>query len=218
MRLFKIPRLKLPLGSSRKAAFAPCAWLQSVGGITFLLLVACAGLLLIAGAPIAMHGQEERSITVRFLDPQSGKPIRKMWVDVPQYSGKPAKGPMTAEYVVSDLNLRTDQNGEILVALHDPLPAFIAPHSFDLWYSGFLIPVGEALKSGVVLNYSNKGAPRGYWVDRNGRPVMKSGTLLDHANGSGKMPPRVNPAPKPGEIVFVERRLTRWDRMRMEIP
>jgi hypothetical protein len=192
--------------------------LRAAIGLAVTLQLACSGVLPATAAPTAAGHEEERSIVVRFVDPRSGKPIRNMWVGVTQFKSDVPKGPIPAEYVLSTLSAKTDQNGAVFVTLHDPAPAFIAVHSFDLWYSGFLISVSEVLKSGVVLNFSNKGAPRGCWTDSKGRPVMESGMLLNHADSKDKGPPRVNPAPKPGEIVYVERRLTRWDRMRMELP
>jgi hypothetical protein len=131
----------------------------------------------------------QSQVKVRFLDPRSGKPLSKMWVTLTQYKGKPAAGPITADYVVSNTIAQTDQNGEISVTLHDPLPAFIQTQSFDLWNSGPLMTTREVLESGVVLNFSDKGV-------------------------------RSKPAPTaiPGVIIFVERRRTRWDRIRLEIP
>lgn len=157
----------------------------------------------------------DRQITVRFLDPKSAKPIRKMWVGVTQYKGDPPKGPIPAEYRVSYLNSKTDQNGEIVVALHDPLPTFVSVIA-DLWYNGSLISVGEVLKSGVVLDYSGKGAPHGRWVGDKGHRSMESGSLLNHRDK--KSAATSKPVPEPGVIVFVEKRLTLWDNLRQEIP
>ena len=138
-----------------------------------------------------------------------------MWVAVTQYMGKPPKGPMPAEYRVSFLSAKTDQNGEVIVGLHDPLPMFISVDA-DLWYSGPLIPVDEVLKCGAVLDYSGKGAPQAYWVDNQGHRSMKSGGLLNH--NDKKSTATSKPVPEPGVIVFVEKRLTVWDKMRQEIP
>jgi hypothetical protein len=166
-------------------------------------------------SPMNLLG-EQRRVTARFLDPRSGKPIRKMWVWVTLYKGNPPKGPIPAEYVVSRQNVRTDVNGEVVAVLHDPLPTFISIHSFDLSYGGSLISVDEVLKSGVVLDYSDKSPPEGYWVDKEGRRSMKSGRTAKH-NGS-KAATITKPVPQPGVIVFIERRLTRSDRVRQELP
>ena len=165
--------------------------------------------------PLHIFGAQKQ-ITVRFLDPKSGKPIRGMWVSVSQYKGDLPKGPIPAEYVVSTLNVQTDQNGEVAATLGDPLPAYIGVHSFDLWHSGPLIQVDEVLKSGAVLDYSGKGAPQDYWVDNQGHRSMESGSLLNHSDK--KSAATCKPVPEPGVIVFVEKKLTAWDKMRQEIP
>lgn len=61
----------------------------------------------------------QRKITVRFLDPKSGKPIRKMWVGVTQYKGRPPKGPIPADYRLAFTSAKTDRNGEVAVRLHN---------------------------------------------------------------------------------------------------
>jgi hypothetical protein len=128
--------------------------------------------------PSELFSSAQQEIKVRFLDPRSGKPLRKMWVSVIQYKNNPPKGPVSAEYVVSTQSVRTDRNGEVTAILHDPLPTYISIHSFDLWYSGSLIPVEDVLKSGVVLDYSRDGAPHGYWAGEQEHASMRSGSLL----------------------------------------
>lgn len=139
-----------------------------------------------------------------------------MWVTVSQYKGNPPKGPIPAGYLVSTVSVQTDRNGEVLAILHDPLPTYISIHSFDLSHSGLLIQVDEVLKSGAVLDYSGKGAPRGYWIDNQGHRSMESGSLLNHSDKVSGATPK--PVPEPGVIVFVEKKLTAWDKMRQELP
>lgn len=156
----------------------------------WMVLIFIAALWQFAMGVCPLSGQQK--VTVRFLDPKSGTPICKMWVGVTQYKGNlpnGPKGPIPVEYVLAHFNAQTNENGEVAVTLHDPIPTFIQIQSFDLWNSGPRIPTSEVLGSGVVLTYS--------------RRAKRS---------------EVKPAPRPGEIVFVERRLTRWDRMRMELP
>jgi hypothetical protein len=157
-----------------------------------------------------------QQVTIRFLNPKSGKPIRKIWISVVQYKGSPPKGPIPADYVVSTVNARTDRNGEVTATLHDPLPTYISVHSFDLSYGGSLLPIDDVLKTGVVMDYSSKGAPQGYWTDDQGQPAMKSGTLLDHSDRKEATTLKV--APEPGVIVFVEKKVTTGERIRQEIP
>ncbi len=155
------------------------------------------------------------SVRIRFLDPTSGKPIRKMWVAVSQYKDKPASGPMPAEYRLAFTSVKTDSNGEVEVQLHEPAPAFIAVHA-DLWYNPPLIAVDEVLDSGVVLDYSRKPPPKGCWVDKDGQCRMKSGSLL--SDKDDRKTPVVNPTPQPGLLVIVGKRISRWDRVKQEIP
>jgi hypothetical protein len=155
------------------------------------------------------------SIRIRFLDPTSGKPIRKMWVAVSQYKDKPAAGPVPAGYRVAFTSVKTDRNGEVVVQLLDPTPAFISVDA-DLWYNASFIAADEVLKSGVVLDYSHKPPPKGCWVDKDGHCRMKSGSLLPD-EGSRK-PPVVNPKPQPGLLIIVEKRISRWERLRQELP
>ena len=154
------------------------------------------------------------SIKIRFLDPSSGKPIRKMWVAISQLKDDPPAGPVPAEYCVAFTSLKTDSNGEVEVQLHDPTPAFISVHA-DLWYNAPLLAVDEVLKSGVVMD-SRKPPPKGCWVDKNGHCRMKSGSLLPE--GDSQRPPVINPKPQPGLIIIVEKRISTWDRMRQELP
>lgn len=187
------------------------------GGLRAGWLLTAVAAIVLAPATSCPLWSAPRQVTVRFVDPKSGKPLRNLWVLVDQWKGKPAKGPMTDKYFVSDTRARTDRNGEVVVDLREPLPAFISVLVPDLWNSGDLLPVNEVLKSGVVLDYSGKGMPAGYWVDSKGRPIMKSGTSPKHG-GKKKASPRFVPAAKPGVIVYVEKKITAWERMRMELP
>lgn len=180
-----------------------------------ILIVAFVAVLFSCLCPADVFGAE-RKITLRFLDPKSGTPIRKMWVNVFQYKGNPPKGPVPAEYVMSSLSLRTDRNGEIAATLHNPLPTYVGIQSFDLAYNGPLISIDDVLKSGVIVDHSSKGAPQGYWTDNQGHRSMRSGSLLDHSDK--KWATTVNPVPEPGVIVFVEKRITTGERIRQEIP
>lgn len=202
-----MPRLSFGSCGSRKPL-----WLTRM----LTLLAGLAVALPLCVTPMYIFGAEKQ-ITVRFLDPKSGKPIRKMWVNVTQYSGNPPKGPIPAEYIVASSSARTDKHGEVVAVLHEPLATYIGIHSFDLAYSDFLIPIAEVLKTGVVLDCSpGKEAPQGYWVDGQGRPVLKSGA--PPARGTNKASATIRPGPEPGVIVLVETRLTIWDKMRQELP
>lgn len=112
-----------------------------------------------------------------------------MWVSVTQFKGGVPKGPIPASYVLGDFSAQTNENGEVVVRLNDPLPEFIEVHSFDLQENGPLIPCNVVVQRGVVLTY-----------------VPKDLTSYFKATD------------KAGEIIFVERRLTLWDKIRQEIP
>jgi hypothetical protein len=138
--------------------------------------------------PLHLFGAQKQ-ITVRFLDSASGKPIRKMWVTVSQYKGDLPNGPIPASNVVSKLSGRTDQKGEISATLGDQLPTYVWVFAPDLRNSGPLFHMAEVLQSGVLFSYDRKGNV-----------------------------PTMTPEPQAGEIVFVEKRLTTWDKMRQETP
>ena len=78
------------------------------------------------------------------------------------------------------------------------------------------IAVDEVLNSGVVLDYSRKPPPKGCWVDKDGHCRMKFGTLLP--DEASHKPSVVNPKPEPGLLIIVEKRISRWDRVRQELP
>lgn len=164
------------------------------------------------------EGRARRQVTVRFITPKSGKPIRKIWVGVTQWKDKPPKDAGTARYVLADTNAQTNRDGEVVFTLSDPPPKFVSVDSFDLWYSGSLILTSEVLKSGVVLDYSDAKPPRGYWVNRQGQPVLKSGSLLPDEHKSNKKAVKLRVSAKPGEIVYVESTITRWQRLLQELP
>jgi len=170
--------------------------------------------LIFAALFLPLRAAQAASIKIRFLDPSSGKPLRKMWVAISQLKDDPPAGPVPAEYCVAFTSLKTDSNGEVEVQLHDATPAFISVHA-DLWYNAPLLAVDEVLKFGVVMD-SRKPPPKGCWVDKNGHCRMKSGSLLPE--GDSQRPPVINPKPQPGLIIIVEKRISTWDRMRQELP
>lgn len=158
-----------------------------------------------------------QQITVRFINPKSGKPLRKMWVGVTQWKGEPPKGESNVPYILGSTNAQTNRNGEVVFMLSDPPPMFVSVQSFDLWYSGSLIPTSKVLESGVILDYSDAKPPRGYWVNKQGQLILKSGTLLGHGS-NGKPALKLKIKAKPGEIIYIEKKITLWQRMRQEIP
>ncbi len=125
-------------------------------------------------------------ITIRFVEPKTGEPLRKMWVGLTQYKDHPPKGPIPAKFVLATSQRQTDANGKVAFCLHEPIPTYLAVHSFDLSNNGSLLSVEEVMNRGVVLDFSKRSA---------------AGTL-----------------PKPGIILFVERRISTLDRMRQELP
>ena len=138
-----------------------------------------------------------------------------MWVAIGQLKDKPAAGPVPSEYYVALTNLKTDRNGEVEVQLHEPSPAFISVLA-DLWYNPPMLAVDDVLKSGVVLDYSRKPPPKGCWVDENGHCRMKSGSSLPDKDN--QRAPVINPTPQPGLLIIIEKRISKWDRFRQELP
>ncbi len=155
-------------------------------------------------------------ITVRFIDPESGKPIRNMWITLTQYKGDPPATFIPSKYVLSNSRARTDSQGEVVAVLRKPEATYIAIHSFDLAYSGFLIPLADVLQTGVVVDCSSGRVLRGQWVDADGRVLMKSGATPDRK--STNSPAKITPAAHPGVVIFIERKLTIPNRIRQEIP
>lgn len=154
-------------------------------------------------------------VTVRFINPKSGKPIRGMWADFSQFEAKPTR---ESDHLFSNRAAQTNRDGEVVFTLSDPLPKFLSVHSFDLWYSGTLVPTSKVLNSGIVFDYSDAKAPRGYWVNKQGQPVMKSGSLLGLGNKAKSGVTKLKVTTKPGEIIFVERKITRWQWFLQELP
>ncbi|MGH9397428.1 MAG: hypothetical protein ACRD18_11335 [Terriglobia bacterium] len=101
-------------------------------------------------------------------------------------------------------NARPGRNGQVIFTLHNPLPMFVDINdSADLWYSGGLVPTSKVLEAGVVFDYSDAKPPRGYWVNSQGQPVMKSGSLLPDGQKPTKGAAKLKVSAKPGEIIFV---------------
>jgi hypothetical protein len=174
-----------------------------------------AAVLLFAVLSLLARAAPAAPVRIRFLDPTSRKPIRKMWVAVTQYKDKPPPGPIPAEYFLAFTSVKTDRNGEVEVQLHDPATTFISVHA-DLWYNPPLIGVDEVLNTGVVLEYSRKPPPKGCWIDKNGHCGMRSGSLLPNNGSQGSHV--VAPESQPGLLVIVEKRISWWDRLRQELP
>lgn len=143
-----------------------------------------------AGVPTGAQPASQQ-ITVRFLDPRSGKPIRKYPVVVIKWnSGAGAKDwqPLT-KYVTSSLTARTDANGVVVVNV-DPLAKFITVDFYDLAGGGtHRIDLGEVVKEGLTLKFDEKA---GAW--------------------------RTEHTARPGELLILTRKLTLWERMRRELP
>jgi hypothetical protein len=186
------------------------------------LCAAALGLMFLAAFSSARGQQPARTaqwVTVRFLSPKSGKPIRKMSVTVTQWRDVPPPPSEGSDmpYFLGDKNAQTNRNGEVRFRLNDPPPKFVDVHSFQLWYSGDFIPISKILESGVVLDYSGAKPPRGYWVNKRGQPIMKSGTLLGHGS-KGKRVSKLKIKAKPGKIIYIEKKITLWQRMLQEMP
>lgn len=205
-RRFRVPRVR----ARRRCALA---WHH--------LRILSVAVMLVAGFPLARAQRPTRPrqrVTVRFLDPRSGKPIRKMWVGVTQWKDEPPKEESNVPYILGNTNAQTNRSGEVVFTLSDPPPMFVSVHSFDLWYSGNLIPTSKVLESGVVFDYSDAKPPRGYWVNKQGQPVMKSGSLFPDGQKPKKGVSKLKVSAKPGEIIFVERKITRWQWFLQELP
>ena len=135
------------------------------------------------------RAQTAQQIVVRFLDIQSGKPIRKLAVTFTFWNGDSgSRGRISSEQSVRTVSTRTDADGTIRLDVPEPVPQHLSIFQPDLVdpASIRLSPTG-VLSSGVVLSSKRN----------------KTDLVLKAA---------------PGELVILSKRLTTTDRMRREIP
>lgn len=128
------------------------------------------------------------SITLRFIDYRSGKPITKVSIFVKGYNGR-LTGRVADSTTIFSTWKKTDKEGKITIRLPRELPQRIYISSFDLWASSPSFILADVLSSGAVAPYRN----------------------------SDELP-KLNVTSKPGEIIILNRKLTAWDKTLREIP
>lgn len=139
-------------------------------------------------------GASAQDITVRLLNAKSGKPMSGIRVAMSTWNGTfdihrpPLPHKKTADTV-------TNVKGIVVFRLTHPIPEHVG---FDV---------------GGLRDFA------GCWrlLDLSLEKVIRSGIVADYNESKcGKLKIRVSA--KPGEVVILDRKLTKWDRMRQEIP
>jgi hypothetical protein len=145
----------------------------------------------------ATYGQSD--ITLRFLDSESGKPIRGISVSV--FARDEIKGPVSNSPIGTvriDKNsqvIKTDKEGKATFRVYQPTLKYLLIDSVGelRGCSARDFSMEEVLHSGLVADYH---AGRAQWC----------GTL------------RVRATANPGEIVIFDKKITKLDHARQEIP
>jgi hypothetical protein len=137
----------------------------------------------------------DAEFTVRLIDARSGKPLKRVTVRMFAWNGEWSYDPKRPSVKRTKLNAITDAEGRALFRLSQPLPEhigflFLAPDDFAGCCCRQNFSPEEVRQSGVVADYDQS----------------KCGGLKSTAS------------PKPGEIVIFEKKLTKWEKMRREIP
>jgi hypothetical protein len=143
---------------------------------------------------------QQVDITLRFLDAESGKPIKGISVSVSAWENKEGiQKPKPSGVLNIDKNtqeMKTDKDGKGIFHFYYQLSLKILDVTTvrDLrGCSAFQFSIEEVLRSGVVANYQ---ADNHKWC----------------------VPLKARATAKPGEIVIFDKRMTVWDRIRQEIP
>jgi hypothetical protein len=144
----------------------------------------------LALAALASAAEANQTITVRFLDFRSAKPIAKVNVEITLWNGHSSDASLATKTIISRRSGKTNLDGTITICVPEPVPQHLSVFAPDLAEVSTpnLSPV-EVFESGAVVPY----------------PQNRGGS-------------RVKIMPKPGEIVILNKRLTAWDRIRGEIP
>jgi hypothetical protein len=137
---------------------------------------------------VAVHGQTQQAITIRLLDFKSGKPIKKLNVDVTLWNGQSTGVLASGITIIAETRAKTDEHGSLVVKVPDPAPEHISIFTPDLAQpSTPRISPGDVLKAGVVVPYRHGNYQLGVTAQA-------------------------------GEIVILNHKLTAADRMRQELP
>lgn len=160
--------------------------------------------LIVAACAIASQSPRDArldptDVTLRFMDAETGKPIGGLSLDVSAWDENEGRqkrqAPGTIRIDKNTQLIKTDRAGRAVFHLYqEPMLKSLYIATFDLrGCSARQFLIEEVLHSGVVANYK---ASQGKWC-----PALK-----------------VQTEPQPAEIVIFDKRLTRLDRIRQEIP
>jgi len=132
------------------------------------------------------------NITLRLIDARSGKPLNGIHVYLTTWNG--VFDPRTDTPQRTLVGGVTDNQGLAVFHLSEPFPEHVRFNVF----SGVTWACGD--------------------TNQDVRPeeVLQAGLVRDYAPRCGKL--KYHATAKPGEIVIFDKRLTRWDMIRREIP
>jgi hypothetical protein len=150
------------------------------------------------GIPIGSPAFGQSKISVRLNDAESGKPLRRIAIALIGLNAHKA-GFLTPEVISwrSDFT-NTDDKGEVVFTLPDPIPAFLLVDS-----------------SPLDLHHCSD---REFSTDDVGRGGIVAGYHYDTRNQRWCPKLRAQATSKPGEIVILDKRFTLWDHIRQELP
>ena len=132
-----------------------------------------------------------KTITLRFINPETGKPVSGMVVGVTAWNVDVFHS-MTAE-IVAGVNKKTTKAGLIVFTLPNPIPRHL----------GFSMDP-----------YLNRGCSTGEFSPEE---VLRSGAVAKY-DSTKCGPTRVVVKAAPGEILVLDRPLSLWERMARETP
>jgi hypothetical protein len=149
-------------------------------------------------------GFAQVNITLRFLDAESGKPIKGISVGVSAWDNNEGKQkPELPGLLNIDRNtqvVKSDKDGKATFHLYSQpsLKILNVTSTGELrGCSAYQFSIEEVLRSGVVASYqADKPTDKHKWC-----VALKAQATA-----------------KPGEVVIFDKKLTKWDRIRQEIP
>jgi hypothetical protein len=123
-------------------------------GWTYALALSLVSLkLLLLFTSIDVHGQTQQVITVRFLDFESGKPIKKLNVIVTLWDGESTREEVSGMKNIFETRARTDDHGSLLVKVPGPMPEHMSVFTPDLVQAVTQLSPSDVLRAGAVIPY-----------------------------------------------------------------
>jgi hypothetical protein len=128
-------------------------------------------------------------IVMRFLDPDSGKPLAGVYLGIAGWNADDFHS--EAQKIVFQVSSKTDKDGRVVIHLPDPPPKYLA--------------------------YGSPGQIHGCSTNRFlVEDVIRSGIVAKLDQKCGQIKQAVSP--KPGEVIIFDKKFTRWDWFKQELP